>query len=57
MWPDTCLQDLSRKLGLQASGVREELITRLRLWHVSKHDGKGFQGMCFEYRFLHFLRE
>ena len=44
MWPDNCLQDLSRKLGLQASGVREELITRLRLWHVSKHEGKGFQG-------------
>ena len=44
LWPDKCLQDLSRKLGLQASGIRDELITRLRLWHVSKHHGKGFQG-------------
>lgn len=41
------LQELCRKIGLQASGEREELVTRLRLWHVSKHDGKGFQGSNF----------
>ncbi len=47
MWPDKLLQELCRKIGLQACGEREELITRLRLWHVSKHEGKGFQGSNF----------
>ena len=47
LWPDKLLQELCRKISLQASGAREELVTRLRLWHVSKHDGKGFQGSNF----------
>ena len=47
VWPDKLLQELCRKIGLQACGDREELITRLRLWHVSKHEGKGFQGSNF----------
>jgi len=41
------LQDLSRKLGLQSSGSREELVTRLRLWHISRHEGQAFQGSNF----------
>jgi hypothetical protein len=47
IWPDKLLQELCRKIGLQACGERDELITRLRLWHVSKHEGKGFQGSNF----------
>jgi hypothetical protein len=47
VWPDKLLQELCRKIGLQACGERDELITRLRLWHVSKHEGKGFQGSNF----------
>jgi hypothetical protein len=47
LWPDKCLQDLSRKLGLQTSGSREELIMRLRIWHNSRHEGQAFQGSNF----------
>ena len=47
LWPDKCLQDLSRKLGLQTSGSREELIIRLRIWHNSRHEGQAFQGSNF----------
>ena len=47
LWPEKCLQDLSRKLGLQSSGTREELVTRLRLWHISRHEGQAFQGSNF----------
>lgn len=47
LWPEEFLRDLCKKLVLQDSGSRDEVIARLRLWHVSKHRGQAFQGSNF----------
>ncbi len=47
LWPDEVLRGLCKKLVLHESGARDEIIERLRMWHVSKHRGQAFQGSNF----------
>lgn len=47
LWPDEVLRGLCKKLVLEDFGPRDEIIERLRVWHVSKHRGQAFQGSNF----------